>query len=247
MVEYSDLEFSAKSTDCGVNDNLFVSVLLGDLQETAEKGAEETGYGTRFVNENNCCWIILRTKLHINRLPRWKERFIIRTWFTGLEKLSFNREYEIYDLKGNVLGYATSVWILCDIDTHRPVIPGRNPNFPPPVPQSDRLVYGYTSPKIRFPDISEIEEKPVISKYADFSELDRNHHVNNSRYLAWVYDCLYKSGFDTNIVKDISVNYISEVKAGEKIDIYMTENSGIISIYGFKNGKDKVFAVDIET
>ena len=88
-------------------------------------------------------------------------------------------------------------------------------------------------------------DKPVIIKYADYNELDRNRHVNNSRYTAWAYDALFKQGIDVSLIEDIIINYNSEVLAGEKVELFISQNIDKISVYGYKNTDTKVFAAEL--
>ena len=251
MAEYppfTELEVYCKATECGIGDKLYASVLIGDLQEAAEQSSYTLGYGTDFLKENNICWIILRMHIEIDRLPEWHERLKIRTWATGLEKIYYGREFEIYDSEGNRIGKASSTWILADWNTHRPVIANKRPELPPAVVQSPEFVFGESCPKISFPDksvIAEASDKPVIKKYADYTELDRNRHVNNSRYTAWAYDALFKSGYDVSAVRSISIMYNSEVKQGEKVELYIAETNGKIAVYGYKDEDTKVFAAEL--
>lgn len=252
MAEYSpytELEVICKATECGIGDKLYASVLIGDLQEAAERSSHALGYGTDFLKENSICWIILRMHIEIDRLPEWHETFKIRTWSTGLEKLYYGREFEVYDSNGIRIGKATSTWILADWNTHRPVIASKRPELPPCAVQSDELVFGKKCPKIAFPDKQEVRgasEKPVIIKYADYTELDRNRHVNNSRYTAWAYDALFKSGYDVTTVKEISINYNSEVKQGEKVELYIYDAGEKLAVYGYKDDDTKVFAAELK-
>lgn len=246
---YTDLETYCKATECGIGDKLFASVLIGDLQEAAERGSNKLGYGTGFLRDNNICWIILRMQLKIDRLPVWPEKFTITTWATDLQKISYGRDFEIKAEDGTVIGQATSTWILADINTHRPVIARKRPELPPYDPDNGAAkVFGKDCPKLKFPERAEVEEitdNPVISKYADFSELDRNKHVNNSRYTAWAFDVLYKYGINVNTVKEITINYIAEVKSGEKVDLFLVENNDALLICGYKNEDIKAFCVEI--
>lgn len=246
---YTELEVYCKATECGIGDKLYASVLIGDLQEAAEQSSNTLGYGTDFLKENNICWIILRMHIEFDRLPLWHETFKIRTWATGLEKLYYGREFEVYDSEGIRIGKATSVWILADWNTHRPVIANKRPELPPPLVQSPDLVFGKPCPKIDFPDksvIAEASDKPVIKKYADYTELDRNRHVNNSRYTAWAYDALFKSGYDVSAIKEISIMYNSEVKQGEKVELYIADNGEKLAVYGYKDENTKVFAAELK-
>ena len=245
---YTEMEVYCKATECGIGDRLYCSTLIGDLQEAAERSSTSIGYGTTFLKENDICWIILKMRLHFTELPCWHETFRIRTWANTIDKIYYGRDFEIYSSDNRLIGQAASTWILADWNSHRPVIANKRPEIPPPVIQDPRLVFGEKCPKIKFParnDIAGEAEKPVIIKYADYNELDRNRHVNNSRYTAWAYDALFKYGYDVSLIEDLVINYNSEVKAGEKVELFVSQCEGKVSVFGYKNIDTKVFAVEM--
>ena len=247
--KFTEMEVCCKATECGIGDKLYCSTLIGDLQEAAERSSNTIGYGTDFLRENNICWIILKMRLHFSELPSWHETFRIRTWANVIEKIYYGRDFEIYNADNKLIGMATSTWILADWNTHRPVIAQKRPELPPQAIQDPRLVFGELCPRVVFParnDIAGETDKPVIIKYADYNELDRNRHVNNSRYTAWAYDALFKNGYDVSLIEDLIINYNSEVKAGEKVELFITDEDGKICVFGYKNIDTKVFAVELK-
>ena len=246
--EYTNLELYCKATECGIGDKLYCSTLIGDLQEAAERGSYDMGFGSDLLRTNELCWIILKMRLNLVELPSWHDTFKIRTWGNYIDKFYFGRDFEIFSSDGRLIGRASSTWILADWNTHRPIIPQKRPDLPEAPVQNDRLVFGEKCPKVSFPDRNVVAgetEKPVIIKYADFTELDRNRHVNNSRYTAWAYDALFKNGYDVSLIEDIVINYNSEVKAGEKVELFIANNDGKVCVYGYKNTDTKVFVVEM--
>lgn len=242
--EYSEYSFDVIDPDCGIDDSIHMSVLFAHIQEAAVIGAMECGFDTLELNGRNACWIVLRYKLHLDRIPKWRERITIRTWHTGVERLYWGREYEIYDSEGVRIGYCSSAWIMADMNSHSPIIPGRTPGFDAAPLQREFKVFGETCPKLRNSNKPEVE--PSIIKYADFSELDRNHHVNNSRYIAWICDALHRSNFEISQISEININYINEVLDSEKVEVFVSENeNGKISVNGYKNDGTNVFLSEI--
>ena len=243
---YSISQFTAKCTECGLDNKMFLNVIMGDMQEAAEKGSAGYGFGTRFLAENNICWIIMKVKAHFDRYPVWGDKFSVKTWGSGLNKITFSREFEYFDEDGNIFGIISTEWILADWNSHRPVIPSKKEFLPEVVIPDTRRVFPDGCIKIAVPDIAELDRtKSVVCKYADFSELDRNRHVNNTRYIAWAQDALHKYGLDVFAIKDFDVNYISEVKEGEKVDIFVIENdnSGSYTVVGYREDGKAVFSL----
>ncbi len=245
MSDHSEVDFYTKSTDCGTDSCLAPHVLLSDLQETADKGAADTGWGREEIGKYDCCWIILRLRVNIKRLPKWREHFTVTTWSCGAKKLFFDREYEIFDENHELIGSGTSVWILADKETHRPVFPSKLTELPQRIVQSERMALGESCPKLKIPVIDE-DSEPLITKYADYTELDHNNHVNNTRYLAWVYDALYKGGYDVHGISDININYINEVKSGQKVEIFVQKSENGLYIFGIRDDDTGVFVCEIK-
>lgn len=238
---YTDSSYKAKGTDCNVADYLSPCVLMGDLQEAADIGAAQLGSDTTTINDMNCCWIVLRMSLKVERMPKWKENFTIRTWSTGFDKLYFNREYEIYDENSNKIGLGSSVWIIADNETHRPVRPTSLPMISGTMCQNPKRVFEQGSPKLSFPKDKSMLGEAIMLKFADYSELDHNRHVNNTRYVAWAHDVLHKIGIDPSIVKEFDINYNCEVKDSERVELYTYEEDGFIYVVGYKDIETKVF------
>ncbi|MBO7453675.1 MAG: hypothetical protein J6U54_25360 [Clostridiales bacterium] len=245
---YCERKFYVECHECSRDDIIFPNILTGDFQETAEYGVYEYGVDTDTLKKNDFCWIILRMSVEMDSFPKWKDSFSIKTWGCGVKGIFWRRDYSVHDVDGNEIGRACSEWIVADNNSHRPVRPTNveavfegKVNGKLLEPQNDRLALDYAAPKLEIPDMEELGE-PVITKYADFSELDHNDHVNNTRYVAWAYDVLYKLGIDVCSIKKFDINYHSEVKSGEKVDIYHKTIDGKETIYGFKGDGVKVFA-----
>lgn len=247
MESFAKTSFFVKGTDCGAEDSIMPAILLGDLQENAEDGVRMLSSGTLDLNAKNCCWIILRMTVRMDKNPCWRDAFSVNTWSRGANKFYFYRDFEIFNSNEEKIGAASSTWIIADMTTHRPLIPGHIEGLDlVDYVQSDRMALDYDSPKLSFPkDISELG-RPVITKYADYSELDKNHHVNNTRYAAWFYDALHKYGMKLADIKEFTINYISEVYDSEKVDLYVSHaDDSTYFVYGVKNEGDKVFVVKV--
>ena len=105
--EYTNLELYCKATECGIGDKLYCSTLIGDLQEAAERGSYDMGFGTDLLKTNELCWIILKMRLNLVELPSWHDTFKIRTWGNYIDKFYFGRDFEIFSSDGRLIGRAS--------------------------------------------------------------------------------------------------------------------------------------------
>ena len=88
---------------------------------------------------------------------------------------------------------------------------------------------------------SGINKENTMVKYADFSEIDRNLHVNNTRYVAWCLDAAHNRSLDQGDVLSIDINYNSEIHFGEKVILFLNEKEETrLSVDGYVTGSGKV-------
>ncbi len=236
--------FSIRGTDTDDHDRLHLFALFACMQEAAYHNAKALGAGSDDFDVRGFCWLLIKISVRMEHLPQWGEILTIDTWQQGVQKLVFIRHFIFYDQNGRKLGEATSEWLIASQDTHRPQRPDHvwpEGLYPPPGRQS--LSFGCPKLlKLDQPDLA-----PILVKYADFSDIDRNHHVNNTRYVAWCLDAIYAaalqkarkdgrpeiSGAESDgygradlVVREFDIHYINEVRFGTKLYLYCAPDDG---------------------
>jgi len=229
--------YTVLGTDTDYRDRLQMNALFSMLQESASCNATEHGWGFEKLDGEDYCWILLRMSVRMNRLPSWRESIQVDTWSRGADKLYFHRDFLIKDESGDAIGTATSIWILADRISHRPVRPDHVFSvektrfqaesvlpFEPP-----KLKTTYSVDKMASGEYS----SQTIVKYADFSEIDRNLHVNNTRYVAWSIDAAHRQSLEQGDILGIDICYHSEIRFGEKVHLFIREEVQRVAIDGF--------------
>ncbi len=236
-------EFAIIGPETDIHDRLHYHSLFAMLQEAACLDVDRHGFGADVMDRLEACWLVLRMKVNMTRIPKWKDKIYIRTWSCGFQRVFFNRDFDIFDSDKNKIGDVTSVWVIAHHGDHHPVRPQTIPGMEmyESAKPSDRKVG-----KITPISLSETDAKPILKKYADFSDIDRNMHVNNTRYVAWSLDAFYKEMAHDFEIKELSINYSSEVKPDEEVLIYRTQKENSVQVDGFevKSGRH-VFSTEI--
>ncbi|MBP5493066.1 MAG: hypothetical protein J6Y08_09495 [Clostridiales bacterium] len=224
-------QFTIIGPETDILDRLHYHALFAMLQEAACLDAEHHGFGSHDMDTFEACWLLLRMKVHMDKVPKWQDRIYIRTWSRGFQKVLFNRDFDIFDENMERIGWATSVWVIAHHGDHRPVRPQSIPGMEiyATVVESDRKVE-------KIAPLSKEEEDlaPALCKYADFSEIDRNMHVNNTRYIAWSEDGYYVDLSYETPIREVSINYSSEVKQGEEVRIFRKSFGDYVQIDGYE-------------
>jgi medium-chain acyl-[acyl-carrier-protein] hydrolase len=228
--------FEIRGTDTDYHDRLHLFSLFSFMQEAAYHNAQAHGIGSDNLDPRGLCWLLIRISVRLDHLPRWGEIITVDTWSRGAPKLIFLRDYDFYGQDGRKFGSATSEWLIASKDTHRPqrpdtVLTGDHRPF------SNRAVFAGPLPR-PVPLEEPAASQSILTKYADFSDIDRNHHVNNTRYVAWCMDAVHAAfrvgqaeqgciscdelteGFPDIRIRGLDIHYISEVRLGSKIHCY---------------------------
>ena len=88
------------------------------FQDIASRHAMILGIDDFALLENdNALWVVSKTKVKIDRLPKWNDEINIRTWPMGAEGVRCNRCYQIIK-DGEVYINAITEWVIIDADTH---------------------------------------------------------------------------------------------------------------------------------
>lgn len=212
--------FSIRGTDTDWQDKLHWSSLFSFMQESAYANAEAGGFGSTLLDGLDLCWILIRIAVRMDRLPRWGETVTVSTWSRGCRKLTWLRDYEFFDEAGNMLGIASSEWLVASTVDHRPqrpdvILNGRE------LPRDVRSVFA--EPMTRLPQLDErAAELPILTIYADYSDIDRNGHVNNTRYAAWCMNTIHAyrrtaGQPEAAGLSGLEIHFISEARIGDKI------------------------------
>ncbi len=220
------------------------SVLLYFAQEVAGKHAALLGTDWDTLNKKNLFWAILRHHVQVNRLPVSGETITLETWPMPTTRVAYPRATVAYDQQGNVLFRTIAIWVLMNTDTRTMVLPGKSGVEVAGMLQGTELA----SPG----SIAPASLQNQISRTVSYTELDRNLHMNNTRYLDWVDSLLPSSFHKDHPVQDFTVCYLSEAREGQALTLHYELTDGPVLLVEATREKsdpsgtqERVFAAQI--
>lgn len=181
------------------------SAILDTMQTLATTHAELIGVGRAPLLEQGRIWILSRTHLQMREYPMMYEEVVARTWPGAPNRFFFPRYFTFTRPDGTPLGAASTLWLLLDLKARTIVPPAKcelifpdTAHLTPPLPLPDRVlsVKGSTTLHLRT---------------AAYTDLDVNHHVNNTRYADWVCDALPLETLRTHCIENLLLNYTKEI------------------------------------
>lgn len=187
-----------------VNQNMKLPQLLSLALQISGKHSLKLGVSDDVIfNKYNLVWIITEYDIEIDRLPKYAETIEIETEAIAYNKLFCYRDFRIFGQDGQQIMTIHSTFVLMDFDTRKvhTVV--------------DDIVKVYECEKIkkiiRGPRYSQLDNPTETLYHVRFFDLDMNGHVNNSKYLEWMYESLEYDFLLCHVPKKIQLKYIKEV------------------------------------
>ena len=201
-------------------------------QEAANSHAAILGFGYDDLIQSRTAWILSRVNIHFIKAPLWRDEVTLTTWHKGLERLFFLRDFILTDKDGNECVKATSSWLVLNLDTRRLV---RDPHLMDEGTTCSDNVLEAPAAKVQMP--KDKEAMLVMEHTVTYSDVDLLGHTNNAMYMHWAMDALDYSLASARPVKELTINFNHETKAGEVVKIYRAEVEMEDGLHVFVEGK----------
>ena len=197
-------------------------------QEAAGRHAVYLGFGYDDLIKSNTAWILSRVHVEFVDTPKWREDITLTTWHKGLHRLFFLRDFLLTDGEGNVKVKAATSWLVLNLETRRLV---RDPKLIEEGTVCTDNVTAAPADKVVMP--KDVEAEFVMEHRVAYSDVDTNGHTNNAMYMQWAMDALDYELASSRPVKEFTINFNHETKAGEVVSIYraVVERDGDVCVY----------------
>ena len=193
---------------CG---RLKLSTLLYYAQEAAGRHSDLLGTDYDTLAKLRLFWAVTRHRVQITRLPVNGETVTVETWPMPTTRVAYPRSMVAYDAQGKELFRAISLWVLMDLDSRAMVLPGKSGvTVEGTLTGSELTVPHSIAPKT----LTNTQTRTVT-----YSCLDRNWHMNNTRYLDWVDDLLPGSFHNGHTAREFIICYSSEAREGQQVSL----------------------------
>ena len=190
---------------------LKLSTLLFNAQEVAGRHFDGLAMTYDQLESKGMFWAIIRQRVAITRLPMSGETIRVETWPMPNTRVAYPRHVAAYDQQGNELFRVLSLWVLMDVNTRAMILPGKSGICLPGTTQGNELPAPGSLPAKQ---LLHHRVRPVC-----FTDLDRNGHMNNTRYMDWVTDLFPSAFHEGRILRELSVCYFAESLEGDVLDL----------------------------
>ena len=224
-----DYSIEAVHVDCF--GRLKPSNILYFAQEIAGEHCIQLGTDWDTLNQQGLFWALIRIHVQIDRLPQLGETITVETWPMPETRTAYPRCTVAYDAQGNACFRMIALWVLMDTQNRTMVLPGKSNISVPGIlkglePDVPKALPAITADQTRVERVC-------------FSHLDRNLHMNNTKYLDWAMDLPDSHFHQDHPLKELTVCYLSEALENQQITLaYRMDENNILCLDGRREKTD---------
>lgn len=230
MIKYTE-KHTIPCYDTDASWRLKPTSFMNLAQEAAGRHAVYLGFGYDDLIKTNTAWILSRVHVEFVDTPKWRENITLNTWHKGLNRIFFLRDFLLTDDEGNTRVKATTSWLVLNLETRRLV---RDPKLMEEGTVCHEDVIETPADKVQMP--KDVEAELVRRHTVSYSDIDTNGHTNNAMYMQWSMNSVGYDITSSRPVKEFTINFNHETKAGDVVDIYRAVVEKEDSLHVFVEG-----------
>lgn len=190
--------------------------ILDYLQDAASGHSQGSGISVRDLRQRNMTWVVSRYHIQFLSYPTFGDSLFVRTWRSRLDGHFALREFEVSDASDRPVALATSSWAIISLGTKRPV-------------KIDTVISNLPTTEQRalpdeFAPLPRLDHVGMEECYrVQMSDLDLNHHVNNTVYLKWALETVPTDILQHFAPSDVEICYRAEAVYGDAVVVRSTK------------------------
>ncbi|XVF26693.1 hypothetical protein REPUB_Repub14bG0040100 [Reevesia pubescens] len=209
-------ELVVRSFDIGTDGKMSIVALANYLQETSLNYCESIGllsdgFSTAEMSKRDLVWVFYKMHIAVDRYPSWHDVVQVNTWIYESGKNGLGVDWTFSDLKtGNTLILASSLCMMMNKKTRKlskfikearmEIKPYFMPNCYPMVENRRKL---------QLIDI-DTADSIRLALSPGWNDLDVNQHVNNVKYIEWIFEGAPSSIMESHQLSSISLEFRKE-------------------------------------
>lgn len=204
---------------------LRLSMLMGLFQECCIAHTEALGMGREKTLDRGFLWVINSEAIEIRRLPEYDEEITLICYPGKMLHFFFPRQMIVTDKDGCEIIRIGALWSLIDETSRQLIDPEENGILLPGENRQGDIIPALSLPKASLPFIAG-------SRYASYSLVDINGHLNNTSYLDMASDLIGFEELERSELRSVKCLFRKEIPAGTGFEICWGKENGS---YRFQN------------
>lgn len=204
-------QFTVRASEIDYRGQATLPALISYMHEAAWENTVTLGISMYDLLKQDMTWVLQRMRVEMFRYPRHSDKVTVKTWASGRERIFMHRDFRIYNSERELLGQATSVWLVMDMVKRQLVSLPELITSIEVVPTQEPLPFA----KGRLPQLQEaIYEQQIPVRWHD---IDLNRHVTNTRYLEWALDTMPLEALEQKQLHEVDIIFRAESLLGDTV------------------------------
>lgn len=216
--EYKKIYFLTPG-ESDAQQSLPLTLLTSRIIEIATEHANTLHIGYADMNGMNLGWVLSRLTIEMLRWPSVNEEYTIVTWIESWNRHFSERNFEIRDKNGEVIGYARTVWMVINTITHENA--GTES-----LHLADGLISDRECPIAKQSKLRAVECDNPDTYIVRLTDIDFYRHVNTVKYVALLINQFSLDDLDRNYIRRFEIAFMQEGRYGDAIKIMRSDEAG---------------------
>lgn len=216
-LKYYNHEYFLTAGECTPQKEMPLPLLVTRLIEVATEHANIWGVGYAKLVEDNQAWVLSRVTIEMNDYPKVNEPYTINTWVEGYNRYFSQRNFEIVNGEGKVLGYARTIWLVIDM-TAREMVDISSLSY------VISNVYDKECPIEPQSRLRNVDNARICNHTFQYTDTDINHHVNSVRYVETILNQWSIEHYEQYRVQRFEIAYVKECLGGKCYEVAVNED-----------------------
>ena len=251
MINEFSKTFFLSANEANPERELAVNILVSNIIETATAHANSLGIGNPSMEHLGAGWVLSRLTLEMKEYPKINTNYTLTTWIESWNRHFSTRDFEIADQSGKIIGYARSVWMVLNMNTHEnfglshlSLPDDAQSSRPCPIsPQQKHVeILPMCTPDDKMPAKALRATEEAAFYTFTYSDIDFYRHVNTVRYISLLHNQFTLEEFDRYQISRLELSFLHEGNYGVKVAILRHHHANFI---GSDQSDDK-YSKDIE-
>lgn len=203
--------FTVRSHEIDYRGQATLPALVSYMHEAAWDNTVTLGISMYDLLKQDMTWVLQRMRIEMFRYPKHSDKLTVETWASGRERIFMHRDFRVYSAERELLGQATSVWLVMDMVKRQLVSLPELITRIEVVPTEEPLPFA----KGKLPPLQEpthVEHIPVR-----WHDIDLNRHVTNTRYLQWALDSMPLEVLQQKQLRELDIIFRAESGLGDAV------------------------------
>ena len=212
---FIEREFYIGLRDITYNNYLSNTSLLSYLENMGGIHSSIAKFGLNEIKDTEVSWVLINWKVDLYKRLKYDSVVKVKTWSRLMDGLYAYRDFQIFDKDNNLIGIATSKWIIVNIYTKKIMkIDGEiMENYEP----ENQEVYPGLKVFGKLKEAEDYDNK--IDFHITRNMIDINYHVHNIYYLD-----MAKEVIPIDVLKEYNLNsfevlYKKEIKYEDNLNV----------------------------